>query len=194
VTRVELTQYLLLTERSVYMHTITIGKYTVVCDHKISDRISRDIKDAVIVETLPSLDEKYGEFIYYGVTDCSESPDLIIKGIYSPSSLSGFYPELLIIPESGILFFGAGEIIQIWELSPYKKIHEESPNCGFWGWSQYNDVVLMSAELELACWNTKGKKLWSRFVEPPWYYTVEDDVVTTNVMNHQEKFNIYTGK
>jgi hypothetical protein len=176
------------------MHTISIEKYTVVCDHEVTDRISREIDEAVVLENLPTFDEEYGEYIYYGFTDCGLSPNLIIKGKYSPSSVSGFYPGILIIPESDILFFGAGEIVQVWELSPYKKIHEESPDCGFWGWSRYSDVVLMSGELELSGWSVSGKKFWSKFVEPPWYYTVDGSAVTTNVMGHEEKFSIYTGE
>ena len=176
------------------MHTISIGKYTVVCDHKKSHRISRYIDNAVVVETIPTFDEDYGEYIYYGISDSGPYPDLIIEGIYSPASVSGFYPEILIIPETDILFLGAGEIVQIWKLSPYVKLHEEFPNCGFWHWSQYNDVVLMSGELELSCWSIEGKKLWSKFVEPPWHYTVENGKVTTDIMNHKESFDIYTGE
>ena len=175
------------------MHTITIGKYTVLCDHQKSGRVARDIEDAVVVEKLENEDE-YNEYIYYGITDCGVSPDLVVEGYYSPASVSGFYPGILILPNENIMFFGAGDIVQIWQLSPYKKIHEESPECGFWGWSTHNDLVIMTGELELAAWNNLGEKLWSKFVEPPWYYEVQEETITTNVMDYEESFNIYTGK
>lgn len=175
------------------MHKISIGKYTVVCDHKKSYSFEKIIENAVMIETL-ICEKQHGEYVFYGITDCGLSPDLVIEGNYSPSSDAGFYPGLLIIPEEDILFFGAGDVVQVWNLAPYQKIDEYVPDCGFWSWSRSGDVVLMSGELELAGWDIKGKKLWSRYVEPPWYFTVHNDIVTTNVMDHEESFNIYTGK
>jgi hypothetical protein len=40
----------------------------------------------------------------------------------------------------------------------------------------------MAAELELAAWDRSGRKLWSRFVEPPWTFQVVEDKVHVYVM------------
>jgi hypothetical protein len=47
----------------------------------------------------------------------------------------------------------------------------------------------MAAELELAAWGTGGDKLWSRFVEPPWEFGVEGEVVAVNVMGSVSRSN-----
>jgi hypothetical protein len=39
---------------------------------------------------------------------------------------------------------------------------------GFHGWQRHEDLVVMSAELEMAAWDLRGVKRWSTFVEPPW--------------------------
>ena len=51
----------------------------------------------------------------------------------------------------------------------------------------------MSAELELAAWTLEGLKLWSTFVEPPWTYTVEKEMVQLDVMGNKMSFDIKKG-
>lgn len=55
------------------------------------------------------------------------------------------------------------------------------------------DVVVMSAELELAAWTVTGHKLWTAFVEPPWDYSVEDDQILLDVMGRRSRFGILHG-
>ena len=52
----------------------------------------------------------------------------------------------------------------------------------------------MSAELELAAWDKDGKKLWSKFVEPPWDYKVVNVEIVLDVMGIKTIFNIETGQ
>jgi hypothetical protein len=53
--------------------------------------------------------------------------------------------------------------------------------------------ILLSAELELAAWDTDGRKLWTTFVEPPWGYTVEGDRVHLDVMGNKQSFTLRDG-
>jgi len=51
-------------------------------------------------------------------------------------------------------------------------------------------AVLMAAELALAAWDRTGRKLWSRFVEPPWSFLVVDDKVHLDVMGKHTEFSL----
>lgn len=48
----------------------------------------------------------------------------------------------------------------------------------------------MSAELELAASDRTGRKLWSRFVEPPWAVHVVGKLVQLDVMGNKTEFPI----
>jgi hypothetical protein len=52
----------------------------------------------------------------------------------------------------------------------------------------------MAAELELAAWDINGRKLWSRFVEPPWQYAVARDVITLDVMGTLSRIHLESGE
>jgi hypothetical protein len=51
----------------------------------------------------------------------------------------------------------------------------------------------MRAELEIAAWDLQGRKLWSRFVEPPWDYAVLDGVAHLDIMGAKSAFNLRSG-
>lgn len=51
----------------------------------------------------------------------------------------------------------------------------------------------MSAEIEFAAWDRSGTKLWSRFVEPPWEFSVVGDRVQLDVMGNMAEFSIMDG-
>jgi len=69
----------------------------------------------------------------------------------------------------------------------------DEADVGFLSWRQHGDVILMSAELELAAWTTDGTKLWRTFVEPPWSYAMVDDDVHLDVMGERTRFHKRTG-
>ncbi|QDV32268.1 hypothetical protein ElP_00910 [Tautonia plasticadhaerens] len=52
----------------------------------------------------------------------------------------------------------------------------------------------MAAELELAAWDVSGRKLWSRFVEPPWEYAVAGKIVAVDVMGAVSRIDLRTGE
>ena len=52
----------------------------------------------------------------------------------------------------------------------------------------------MAAELELAAWDFAGHKLWSRFVEPPWVFSVAGEIVSVDVMGVMSRIFLHNGK
>jgi hypothetical protein len=121
-------------------------------------------------------------------------PSLVVEQRYAPSSESGFYPGALLVPESHILFVGAGTRLLAYQLHDTpRRLWEDYAQCGFWSWARIDDVVLMSAELEFAAWSADGVKLWSTFVEPPWSYSVAEDQVHLDVMGTRSSFSLARG-
>ena len=43
-------------------------------------------------------------------------------------------------------------------------------------------------EVEFAAWDRSGRKLWSRFVEPPWDFRVVEDRIRLDVMGQVTEF------
>lgn len=133
-----------------------------------------------------------GKAAYCAVSRNDGWPFLVIAFRYSPTG-AGFNPGVLIVPESDLLFLGAGTLLMAFDLLVPDQIWEDTAQIGFWSWRLHDEVVLMSAELELAAWNTKGRKLWSMPVEPPWSYTVENNLVKLDVMNQMSEFPLDNG-
>ena len=79
-------------------------------------------------------------------------------------------------------------------MEPIAKLAHEEVEVGFWQWHLHGQFVLMSAELEFAVWSTSGKKLWSHFVEPPWHFTTNGELITLDVMGDQKIFNVQSGE
>ena len=100
---------------------------------------------------------------------------------------------MLLIPETNVLFIGAGTRLLAYHLDRPRRLWVDENNAGFWGWAQHGDVALMSAELELAAWDRNGRKLWTMFVEPPWTYRVESGMVDLDVMGRLSSFPIASG-
>ena len=117
---------------------------------------------------------------------------LMVAQRFSPS-VPGFEPGVLIIPETGLVFVGAGERLLAYDLCKAARLWEDRAEVGFWWWDRAGDVVLMAAELELAAWDTVGHKLWTTFVEPPWFYFVDGETLHLNVMDSERSFSIRTG-
>jgi hypothetical protein len=130
-----------------------------------------------------------GTPLFFAVSAPGEWPELTVALTFDP----GFGPGFLLIPERRRLFVGAGTTLIAYELSPIRRLWEATTNFGFWSWRQHGDIVLMSAELELAAWDVDGKKLWSTFVEPPWSYAVDGDTIKLDVMGTTSTFPVATG-
>lgn len=120
-------------------------------------------------------------------------PGLVASQQFHPGPSSGFHPGVIVIPESGILFIGAGTRVLAYDMKERRRLWEDTADFGFWSWNRRGDVVLMSAELELAAWDIRGRKLWSTFVEPPWSYKVNGDQLELDVMDTKSSFNLTNG-
>jgi hypothetical protein len=110
-----------------------------------------------------------------------------------PSAGAGFYPSALFVEETNVLFYGAGERILAYTLDPLARVWEDAAECGLWGWSRHGNIVVMSAELELAAFSLTAQKLWTTFVEPPWTYRVEGDEIEVDVMGKVRRFSLSHG-
>ena len=115
---------------------------------------------------------------------------------FSPGPEGGFNPGILVVPETRVLFLGAGERILTYELSGPERLSEESVFCGFWRWSCHGDRIVMSGELELTGWSTEGHEVWSyRYdVEPPWSFEVQGGRIIVDVMGERTDLDLMTGQ
>jgi hypothetical protein len=117
---------------------------------------------------------------------------LVVSQRVAPGPESGFQPGVH-VTKGGVLFIGAGERLLAYDLHCPRRLWEDRAQVGFWGWTAHADVVLMSAELEFAAWSTRGEKLWTTFVEPPWDFTITGDEVVLDVMGTTRRFALKTG-
>jgi hypothetical protein len=122
----------------------------------------------------------------------TEWPSIVVAQRFSPSA-GGFYPGVALVEETSRLFLGAGTRLLCYDLNRVCRVWEDSTDPGFWSWTRHDDVIVMSAELELAAWNLHGEKLWTTFVEPPWDYAVHTDDVHLDVMGLKSVFPLRTG-
>jgi hypothetical protein len=125
-------------------------------------------------------------------------PFLCVVQRYWPGHWAGCRPGILLVPETHIRFVGAGERLLAYDLHGPARLWEDHADAGFHGWQCHDDLVLMSAELELAAWDIRGVKRWSTlqssvFIEPPWEYHVESGVVHLDVMGTVSSFPLLAG-
>jgi hypothetical protein len=99
----------------------------------------------------------------------------------------------LLVPETGLLFIGAGERLLAYKLDSRERLWIDRTEFGFLAWARHGDRVILSGELELACWDIDGKKCWSCFVEPPWTYSVVEKTVYLDVMGKKTSFPLDLG-
>jgi hypothetical protein len=138
------------------------------------------------------MDAVEGETCFVAVSIGHDWPLLVVAQRFEPSE-AGFDPGVLLVPETGVLFVGAGTRLLAYRLDGPQRLWEDAADVGFLGWARHGDVVLVSAELELAAWDVHGRKLWTTFVEPPWRYRVEGDRVRLDVMGEMSSFPLHAG-
>ncbi len=59
--------------------------------------------------------------------------------------------------------------------------------------ARHGDLIVLSAELELAAWDAEGQKCWSTFVEPPWAYKVSAGIIELDVMGDEVQLSTRRG-
>ena len=126
-------------------------------------------------------------------TTPTQWPALVVAQRFKPGPDGGFNPGVLLIPETAVLFVGAGTRLLAYDLRTPRRLWEDEADTGFWGWRRHGELVIMSAELELAAWTVGGEKRWTTFVEPPWEYSVRDGKVELDVMGTKSTFSVGDG-
>jgi len=167
--------------------TFSIPGYSVVASSgEWPEMYSSYCEHALLVEEL-DLSAAACERSFFAVTPGDRAwPSLVVLQHYEPSGY-GFHPGILIVPETSLVFIGAGARLLAYCMEPEpRRLWEDKADVGFWSWAVHEDVVLMSAELELAAWTNRGRKLWSTFADPPWHYRVDGQLVTLTACGGDE--------
>jgi hypothetical protein len=126
-----------------------------------------------------------GRLFCVTVSQGSGWPFLVVAQRYTPRD---FDPGIALVEETSRLFVGAGDRLLCYDLETPARLWEDSVMVGFWFFCRHGDVLLMSAELELAAFDLRGEKLWNTNVEPPWHYEVRGDNVHLDVMGKTSVF------
>lgn len=172
---------------------VSLGAYTLRCaPDGLPPMFDRYVEHAALVERF-ELAEPNRCCVAVSRGAAADWPFLVIAQSINPAG-AGFEPGVLLIPEHHRLFVGAGDRIAAYDLAEPRRLWIDSAELGFWGWQRHGDIVLMSAELELAAWTVDGIKLWTTFVEPPWDYSVEGSSVTLDVMGSISSFPLRSGR
>ncbi len=182
------------------MINITYGTYTLSCTtHHLPPLYDHYCRHTELVSEYdlekPNETTQSESPYFIGVSRSGQNggwPFLVIAQNYTPDC-AGFYPGAILIPETNILMIGAGTRILAYSLDPPRLLWEDDADCGFWGWERHGNTIIMSAELEMAVWDIEGRKLWSRYVEPPWGYCIEEGVVMLDIMGRHSQFLLLTG-
>ncbi|BDI28929.1 hypothetical protein CCAX7_009800 [Capsulimonas corticalis] len=133
------------------------------------------------------LDDPHGPIAFLAVRRGAGWPFLTLALRYHATGLS-VLPGALLIPETSTLFVGAGHRIFAYDLSAPARLWEEELPSPLWAWARSGDAVLMRAERGLSAWDLRGGKQWSRTLETPWDYWVEDGVVHLDEMGEESAF------
>jgi len=178
------------------VYTVTVGPY-VIAFHSVETeelplRYEWAKQYAELVEEF-DLGRSDGDFCYLLAGRSFDHPALALAQRHDPTEAAGFYPGVLVVPETDVLFVGAGERLLAYDLAQPARLWEDVADVGFCRWARHGEVVIMSAELELAAWNLEGTKLWTTFVEPPWSYEVTDDVLQLDIMGVKSEFSPHRG-
>jgi hypothetical protein len=170
---------------------LSSGEYTLMASvGAVPSSFSECVKHAILYEQAAAHGTE-GTLLCFAVSrGSSDWPELALELRFQPGPEAGFHPGFLLIPESGVLLVGAGMHILAYGLSPVRRISEDVTEAGFLAWRRHGDIVIMSGELELelAGWSVQGQKLWSTFVEPPWSYEIDGDLLVLNVMGATSSF------
>jgi len=176
------------------MFRVSIGEYELCCQQDgLPDMLADYQQRAVLSEDFDTPDEAGSSVCFVSVGRVQQWPFLVVTQRYSPA-VAGFFPGVLLVPEQHILFIGAGQRLLGYDLARPARLWQDRADCRFWAWGRHGQTVLMSAELELAAWDVGGGKLWSRFVEPPWSYTVAEEVVAVDVMGSVSSIHLRSGQ
>src|SRR5262245_27941237 len=174
-----------------------VDRFVVMIDTSQPYTLYSHLSSANLTEAFATQDDRtVSGYCFIGVKlGLQDWPQLVVSQRFSPAGY-GFAPGVLLVPGTGRLFIGAGTRLlgyQLDDSEAWQRSFVDEAEVGFLSWRQHGDVVLMSAELELAAWTVDGEKLWRTFVEPPWSYAMIGDDVHLDVMGERSRFHKRTG-
>ncbi|GLT12716.1 hypothetical protein ACFQFQ_07725 [Sulfitobacter porphyrae] len=165
-----------------------------IADGSLPSHFTSCLKNAEFVDQI-DINNDEGRFLFLGISSGATNngwPSVVVAQKYQDGRQT-FSPGFLLVPDTSLLFLGAGERLLCYDLDKKVRLWEDETDCGFWGWSQSGSYILMSAELEFGVWDKSGKKLWSTFVEPPWSFAIKEQTVELDVMGTTQKFQLSDG-
>jgi hypothetical protein len=175
------------------MITLCIGEYSVICHSPgLPDLYDEYLKRATIADQF-DLGNSAGTSAFLAVGKPNQWPFMVVAQRRIPREDASFHPGALLVPETDMLFVGGGERLLAYDLTVPCRQWMDNADTGFLSWDRSNDVVLMSAELEFAAWDTRGNKLWSMFVEPPWSYAIRNGRILLDIMGNKKDFELRAG-
>jgi len=174
------------------MFQLVFGTYSVEVENGGLPEIYAEYARRATLNLEIDLESSEGTVAFFAVARNGGWPFLVAAFRYSPAG-HGFHPGVVIIPETDVLFLGAGTLLRAFDLLAPRQIWEDVAEVGFWSWKRHDRTIMMAAELELAAWDLEGRKLWSTMVEPPWSYTAEGGLVTLDVMGDVSRFSLEQG-
>lgn len=176
------------------MFSLSLGEYELRCqDGGPPDLLPQLLRHAALCDRFDDPAPHDGSFALAVGRRGEPWPFLVVTQRYAPAG-HGFHPGALVVPETHRLFLGAGRRLLAYDLSVPSRLWEDEADCGFLSWSRYGGVVLMMAELELAAWTADGRKLWSRFADPPWEYRVDGPAVVVTDLSGSATVDLWSGQ
>jgi hypothetical protein len=133
--------------------------------------------------------DEEGERAFVLVHRADGAPTLLVVSHHKPTFGCGVH----LVPETGVLLLGCGESVCAYDMATGNKLHHDITPYAFHSWGRHGDVVVMSAELEVAAYALDGTRLWAATVAPPWDYGVAGERMHTIVMGHRVEFSLREG-
>jgi hypothetical protein len=176
------------------MMRLNVGVYTLewTIEQETSEVLRQGAARVDEIGSMAARGEEVGALAVYQAQ--SSVPTVLVVARQEPWQY-GHRLELgaVLIPETDILFVGAIDEAVAYDLRGAQLLWRQDADTGFWHWQRHGEYVVMAAELALAAWDVRGTKLWEAFVEPPYDYTVEDDIMQLTVMDVPMSFTLQHG-
>ena len=175
------------------MFTVTVDGYAITVQQGTLPAIYGDYKKhAKLCDEFALRPHEGGELCFVSVSAEQHWPTLVVVQRFELAQ-AGFDPACLLVPETHLLFIGAGRRLLAYQLDPPKRLWEQIVDSGFWEWTRHGDTVLMVGELELAAWDIRGNSLWTMPLKPAFEYHVKDGQVHLDVQGRRTVFGLQQG-
>jgi hypothetical protein len=118
-----------------HMFHLTSGSSTVlISDHlPLQDEVYRE-HASLIEHKASATRESLEHFLYLAVSQSHHQWSFLVVTLRSaPGPDAGFYPGVLLLPATSLLFIGAGERLLAYRLDQKALLWEDSADTGFWG-------------------------------------------------------------